>query len=164
MDAVLGFLGGMTAWHWLGLGLVALAIEVAVGTFDLLWIGLAAFATALFTLIAPAPLDAWSGQLTAFAFFSAGLVALGRTVFKGVRRPPLGYPHLNDRAGAMVGALGRAEGDFADGLGRLRVGDSVWPAEQVDTPPIRSGDTAEICAADGTRMKVRRPDAGRPGV
>jgi len=164
MDAVLGFLGGMTAWHWLGLGLIALAIEVAVGTFDLLWIGLAAFATALFTLIAPSPLDGWSGQLTAFAVSAAGLVVMGRTVFRGVRRPALGYPHLNDRAGAMVGALGRAEGDFEDGLGRLRLGDSVWPAEQVDHPPIRSGEPAEICATDGTRMKVRRPDAGRTGV
>jgi hypothetical protein len=164
MDAVVGFLGGLTAWHWLGLGLIALAIEVVVGTFDLLWIGLAAFATALYALIAPAPLDAWPGQMTAFSVSAVGLVVLGRTVFRGVRRAPQGYPHLNDRAGAMIGALGRADGDFQDSLGRIRVGDSLWPAEQVDEPPIMSGEPAEICAADGTRMKVRRPDPGRAGV
>ena len=51
MDAVIGFLEGLTIWHWIGLGIVLLAIEVAVGTFDLLWIAAGAFLTALFVLI-----------------------------------------------------------------------------------------------------------------
>ena len=48
--AIVGFLEGLTIWHWVGLGVVLLAIEVAVGTFDLLWVAAGAFLTALFAL------------------------------------------------------------------------------------------------------------------
>ena len=41
MEAVTGFLEGLTVFHWLGIGLILLTLEVAVGTFDLLWIAVA---------------------------------------------------------------------------------------------------------------------------
>ena len=50
MEAVVGLLEGLTVWHWVGIGIVLLTLEVAVGTFDLLWVAMAAFVTALFAL------------------------------------------------------------------------------------------------------------------
>jgi membrane protein implicated in regulation of membrane protease activity len=63
MDAMIGFLSSLTVWHWVGLGIVLMAIEVMVGTFDLLWVSIGAFLTALFALIVPLPMGGWEGQL-----------------------------------------------------------------------------------------------------
>ena len=48
METLPEFMWPITFWHWLALGLVILAIEVSIGTFDLLWIGLAALLTAAY--------------------------------------------------------------------------------------------------------------------
>ena len=80
------FLQHLTVWHWVGLGLVLLTAEIAVGTFDLLWIAVAAFVTALFTVLAPGQVGEWQGQLVVFGIISVVFVLMGRTVFRGLRR------------------------------------------------------------------------------
>jgi inner membrane protein len=71
MDGVIGMLEGLTVWHWLGIGIILLTLEVAVGTFDLLWVAMGAFLTSLFALIVPEPMGGWQGQLVFF-----GIVAV----------------------------------------------------------------------------------------
>ena len=74
-----------SAWHWLALGLILLAIEMALGTWDLLWIAIAAALTSAFTAFAPDGLTVWQGQLIFFGVASVGLFILGRTVGKSVK-------------------------------------------------------------------------------
>jgi membrane protein implicated in regulation of membrane protease activity len=155
MDGVVGFLEGLTLWHWIGVGIVLLTIEVAVGTFDLLWIGLAAFATALFALVVPDPLGGWQGQLTWFAIVAVGFVAMGRTVFRGLRRAPSSHPNLNNRQATLIGARGEAITSFDNNRGRVKIGDSVWAASQTDDAVIVEGDQVVVSAVDGTTLKVR---------
>jgi len=50
MEAFIDFFTPLQAWHWIGLALILLGIELALGTFDLLWISAAAFATSLSSL------------------------------------------------------------------------------------------------------------------
>ncbi|HEV7689844.1 MAG TPA: NfeD family protein [Hyphomonadaceae bacterium] len=155
MEAVTGFLEGLTVFHWLGIGLILLTLEVAVGTFDLLWIAVAAFITALFALVMPLPLGGWQGQLTMFGVSGIALVWAGRTLFKGLRRAQTTHPNLNDRLANMVGRKGEAETSFENNRGKVKLGDSVWLAEQADETVIVEGDQVVVSGYDGTILKVK---------
>jgi inner membrane protein len=155
MDAITGFLEGLTVWHWAGIGIVLLTLEVAVGTFDLLWVSMAAFLTALFGLIIPAPFGAWQGQLIFFAIVAVAFLVAGRTWFKGLRRAPSSHPNLNDRLAGMIGKHGEAATSFDGGEGKVKVGDTVWLARQADETVIVEGDQIVVSGAEGTTLKVR---------
>lgn len=152
---MIAFLEGLTVWHWLGVGIVLLTLEVAIGTFDLLWISIGAFVTALFALIVPEPIGGWQGQLTFFGVMAIAFVISGRTLFKGLRNRATTHPNLNDRLAKMVGERGEAATDFDDGRGKVKIGDSVWLAQQMDGTAIVEGDKIVVAGADGTTLKVK---------
>jgi len=154
MDTVLHLLQAVTIWHWLGLGILLLTLEVAVGTFDLLWVAVAAFTTALLSLVVPQLFGAWQGQLILFAVVAAAFVAMGRTFFKGMRRPPFIHPKTDDVAVAMIGLHGRAAGRFEAGAGQVKIADTIWPAVQVGGRPIVDGDDVVVAGSDGATLKV----------
>ncbi len=155
MDAIVGFLGGLTVWHWVGLGIVLMTIEVAVGTFDLLWVSVGAFLTALFALIVPLPAGGWQGQMVFFGIVALAFVISGRTLFKGLRTRTTTHPHLNDRLASMVGQRGEAATNFDQQRGKVKVGDTVWLAEQSDNTVIVEGDQIVITGAEAGLLKVR---------
>jgi membrane protein implicated in regulation of membrane protease activity len=155
MEAVTGFLDGLTVWHWLGLGVVLLTLEVAVGTFDLLWISIGAFLTALFSWIVPEPVGGWQGQLIFFGVVAVAFLISGRTLFKGLRRAPSSHPNLNDRIANMIGKHGEAATSFEGGEGKVKVGDTVWLARQADEAVIVEGDQVVISGAEGMTLKVK---------
>jgi membrane protein implicated in regulation of membrane protease activity len=154
MDTVLHLAEAITIWHWLGLGILLLTLEVAVGTFDLLWVAVAAFTTALLSLVLGDMIGGWQGQLVVFGVIAVAFVIMGRTVFKGMRRAPTSHPNINDRTAAMIGQRGRAAGEFEAGAGRVRIGDTMWAAVQAGGRPIVDGDEVVVAGADGTTLKV----------
>lgn len=161
MEALVPLLEGMTIWHWLGVGILLLCIEVAVGTFDLLWIAVAAFAAGLFGLVVPGEMGAWQGQLVFFGVASVVLVVMGRTVFKGMRQVVASHPNLNDRMSTMVGKRGVAIRMFEQGTGKVKIGDTEWLAvmesgPMVDPMEIAAGDEVVVTGAQGTSLKVKR--------
>ena len=155
MDAIVGFLDGLTFWHWLGLGIILLAIEVAVGTFDLLWVSVGAFLTALFAVLVPLPAGGWQGQMVFFGIAAIVFVTCGRTLFKGLRRQQTSHPHLNDRLANMVGQQGEAATVFVDRRGKVKVGDTVWLAAQADAATITLGDAIVVTGSEGSVLMVR---------
>ena len=155
MDGVVGFLEGLTIWHWVGLAIVLLAVEVAVGTFDLLWIAAGAFLTAVFVLVAPAPVNGWQGQLTFFGIAAIAFVISGRTLFRGMRTRTTSHPNLNDRLTGMMGQRGEAATNFDQGRGKVKVGDTVWLASQSDEAVILEGDAIVVTGSEQGLLKVR---------
>jgi membrane protein implicated in regulation of membrane protease activity len=155
MDAIQTMFESLTLWHWVGLGVVLLTLEVAIGTFDLLWVALGAFLAALFVLIMPAPIDGWQGQLVFFGVSAVVFVAAGRTVFKGLRQAPATHPNLNARTSAMVGQTGDAVTMFEHKNGKVKVGDTVWLAKQIDDTVIVEGDDVVVTGSEGTTLLVR---------
>jgi membrane protein implicated in regulation of membrane protease activity len=153
MDWLTGSLEHMTAWHWLGLGIFLLVLEIGLATFDLLWVAVAAFATALFAAVLP--IVGWPGELSFFGAVATVLVVLGRTKFKGLRKPASDHPLLNDRTAKMVGRHGEAAATFEGGEGRVRIGDTVWAAMQADGRAISIGDEVVVAGAEGTKLKVK---------
>ena len=146
MDMVIGFLEGLTIWHWIGLGIVLLAIEVGVGTFDLLWVAAGAFLTALFMIIVPAPMNGWEGQLTFFGIVAIAFVLSGRT--------STSHPNLNDRFASMVGQRGEAATNFEQVRGKVKLGDTVWLAMQSDETVIVEGDQIVVTGSEQGMLKI----------
>lgn len=155
MDAMIGFFESLTVWHWVGLGIVLMTIEVAVGTFDLLWVSVGAFLTALFALIVPLPAGGWQGQMVFFGIVAIAFVISGRTLFKGLRQRTTSHPNLNDRLANMVGQRGEAATNFDQREGKVKVGDTVWIAKQSDDTVIVEGDQIVITGSEAGRLKVR---------
>ena len=145
----------LTAWHWLALALILLSIEMALGTFDLLWIAIAAGITAIFTAIAPAGLDGWQGQLIFFAVAATGLLILGRTVFAGMRKLAGDHPTLNRRMKRTIGQRGLVVAGFSGGMGRVRLGDTEWSAETVDGSNPDEGVPVIVEDTAGNVLRIR---------
>lgn len=146
------FFAVMTPWHWFGIGIVLLIAELTTGTTYLLWPAVAAWITAILMLVFPLQLPF---QLLAFGVVTLGLTLSGRRYLKGQWLKG-GDKDLNDRGRMLVGASGVAAGNFENGLGRVKLGDSEWRAESKDA--IGAGDPVSILAVEGaTLMVVRKP-------
>ena len=154
MEAIIDVFTPLEAWHWVALGLVLLGIELAVGTFDLLWISAAAFATALFKAVLPAPIDGLEGQLIFFSVASVVLLILGRTVFDDWRHAESDKPLLNKRMESMVGSRALVTQTFAAGTGRVKIGDTEWLAHAVNGEDFSEGATVMIKDVEATAVKV----------
>ena len=150
------FFWPITHWHWMAIGFTILAIEVSIGTFDLLWIGLAALLTALFKAFAPEAFAGLEYQLGVFAFFSIVLLVAGRTVFSGMRNQPNDAPQLNQRMASMIGQRGVTASAFVGGSGRVKIGDTEWMGESFDGSAIEAGMTVTVEAVDSTKLIVKQ--------
>lgn len=144
-----------SAWHWLVLALLLLSVEMILGTFDLLWISLAAGLTSLFTWLAPDGFNGWQYQLVVFAIASTVLFIFGRTVFRKMRENVEEHPTLNKRMDSTIGRRGVVGTDFSGGLGRVKLGDTVWSAETVDGSNPVTGTPIIVEATAGNVLKVK---------
>ena len=155
MESFNELLWPLSAWHWLALALLLLSIEMAVGTFDLLWISIAAGVTAIFAAIAPAGIAEWQGQLIFFAVAAVGLVVLGRTVFAGMRQLTKEHPTLNKRMERTVGQHGVVLADFVGGAGRVKLGDSDYSAETLDGSNPATGTNIIVSDTAGNVLRIK---------
>jgi membrane protein implicated in regulation of membrane protease activity len=139
-------------WAWLIGGILLLIAEVIAPGFFLIFIGAAAVATGLFTLLfglGAAP------QLALFAIYALLAVMVGRRLYANRGRES-GDPLLNDRAGRLVGKVVTVVVAVDEHNGRVRVGDSEWSARG---GPAEVGDRVRITGIDGNCLKV---DLERP--
>jgi membrane protein implicated in regulation of membrane protease activity len=132
-------LGGLEpGWLWLIGGVVLLIAELIAPGFFLVFVGVAALATGLFTLmfdLGAAP------QLALFALYSLIAVMVGRRVYASAETVGSSDPLLNDRAARLVGRSVTVIQEVDEHSGRVRVGDSEWSAR---------GGAATV----GTRVRI----------
>ena len=150
MDAIVSLLGSLQAWHWLALALVLLVAEIGAGTTHLLWPAAAAFVLAVVALIFPL---GWPAQIALFGVLTLVLTLTGRHYVKGGWLRQGANEQLNDRSTQLVGQRGVTEAAFEAGVGRVKVGDTVWRATADGSIP--AGQQVEIVGADGTTLKVK---------
>jgi membrane protein implicated in regulation of membrane protease activity len=150
----------MTAWPWwawiVAAGVLALG-EMHVPGAYLMWIALgAAMAGA-----ADAALGlTLAGQLGVFAAASALSCLGGYFVYRQLHRRRRGDVVLNARSQAMVGARGTVCEAFANGHGKVRLGDGVWLAAG---PDLADGAPVVVSAVHGTRLVVQPAPPGAAG-
>lgn len=139
-------LGGPSTW--LVLALLLGILELAVPGVFLVFVALAAAATGAILLAIPdLPL---TGQLASFALWSVVAVLAGRRLY---RDNPVESDDalLNNRSARLIGQPVMVIEAIEHGLGRVRVGDTVWLARG---PETAVGVTMRVAGVDGAVLVV----------
>jgi membrane protein implicated in regulation of membrane protease activity len=137
-------------WSWLTVAAILLAAEVATGTGWLLWPSASAAVTAV---IAYATRQAGlPGEAAVFAGLTIVSTLAAKTLLPKKTLQP--GPDINDRAGELVGKIGKAVGAFAGGQGRVMVDGAEWAADVQGALP-HAGDKVEILHVHGATLSVR---------
>jgi membrane protein implicated in regulation of membrane protease activity len=134
-------------WNWLILGVVLMAVEtVAPGVF-MFWLGLAALVVGLLSF---GIVWSWQTQIIVFAVLALAMVPVWR-YFARRNAVPTDQPFLNRRAESLVGRVFTLDQPIVDGIGRVRINDTVWRVSGPDAP---SGSRVKILRADGASLQV----------
>ena len=142
-------------WLWMIGGVLLLIAEIIAPGFFLVFIGAAAIAAGLFTVLFDLGLAA---QLALFALYAVVAVTIGRRVY-AQQNVDSSDPMLNDRAARLVGRTVTVVESVDDHGGRVRVGDSEWSARG---GPAEVGQRVRITGIDGNCLKVEAERALPP--
>lgn len=134
-------------WLWAITGVLLLIAEIVAPGFFLVFIGAAAIATGIFTLLFGFGLPA---QLALFALYSLIALMVGRRFYANVPTDS-SDPMLNDRAARLVGRSVSVVDAVTEHGGRVRVGDSEWSARG---GPAEPGERVRITGVDGNCLTV----------
>lgn len=150
---VMSYFGDLGAWNWMVLGAVLLALEILVPGVFLLWIGIAAVLTGALSLQLWG-FAFWTWQLQVFVFLILALVSAytGSRVMKA-RSGDTDQPLLNRRTDQLIGRTGVLSEPIAQGVGRMRLGDTTW---RVVGPDLPAGTQVRVVAANGPELTVER--------
>jgi len=137
-------------WHWWVLALILVILEMVMPGFFLLWIGVAAGITGLLLLLVPT--SPWQLQFVVFGVLAIGSIVAARYY---IRRNPIETDDrtLNRRGEQYVGRVFTIDEAIINGIGKVRVGDSVWRAAGPDLP---AGERVKVIGVDGTMLKVEK--------
>jgi membrane protein implicated in regulation of membrane protease activity len=141
-------------WLWMIGGVLLLIAEIIAPGFFLLFIGAAAIAAGLFTLLFDLGV---AGQMSLFAIYAIVAVMIGRKVYANAA-VDAGDPLLNDRAARLVGRSVIVIEDVDEHSGRVRLGDSVRSARG---GPGSAGERVRITGVEGNCLLVE-PDRRLP--
>lgn len=141
-------------WVWGALGLILLAIEMATGTFYVLWFGVAALCTSAATWIFPELSHAL--QFTIFSVLSLGSLAIWRRYYKKTEihyRVGQAQGEEIGRIGTVIKATSATQNGtirFAQGL----MGSREWIA--LSDEPIEAGNNASVVAVEGNTLRITK--------
>ena len=134
-------------WIWAIVGLLLLIAEIVAPGFFLVFLGVAAIATGLFTLLFDLGLGP---QLALFVVYTALAVMLGKRWY--------GEPDIHDQstklnepAKRLVGKTVTVVEPVDDHGGRVRVGDGEWSARG---GPAAAGERVTVTGVDGNCLTV----------
>jgi membrane protein implicated in regulation of membrane protease activity len=142
-------------WLWMIGGVVLLIAEIIAPGFFLVFIGAAAIAAGLFTVLFDLGIAA---QLALFTLYAIVAVTIGRRVYAH-QNVDSSDPMLNDRAARLIGRSVTVVEAVDDHGGRVRVGDGEWSARG---GPAAAGERVRITGIDGNCLKVEAERALPP--
>ncbi len=139
-------------WNWMVLGFALLALEILVPGVFLLWIGIAAILTGALSLQLW-EWGFWTWQVQMLVFLGLSLVSAfaGKKIMRGTEQET-DEPLLNRRAEQMVGRTATLADPITEGVGRVKLGDTVW---RVFGPDLPAGTRVRIVAARGGDLTVQ---------
>lgn len=144
---MMDLLSKLGTWNWLILSVVLMAIETFAPGVFMLWLGLAALIVGVLSF---GITWSWQAQVIVFAALSIAMVPLWR-YYSGRNTKPTDNPFLNKRAEGLVGRVFTLDKPIIDGVGTVRIDDTVWRVAGPDAP---SGSRVKIVGADGGSLKV----------
>lgn len=134
-------------WIWAIGGILLLIAEIIAPGFFLVFVGAAAVATGLFTLLfdlGTAP------QLALFALYSVLAVMIGKRWYAEPNKMDEDV-RLNEPGRRMIGKTVTVVADVDDHAGRVKVGDGEWNARG---GPAAAGERVTITGVDGNCLIV----------
>jgi inner membrane protein len=143
-------------WIWFLAAAVLMILELVVPGVLLFWLGLAALATGLVDLVFTL---SWQRELLLFSVLALASAILGRNLMRRSADKPHDRPFLNRRAEALVGRDFVLADPILDGVGRIRVDDTVW---RVTGPDAAAGSRVRVRAVDGACLLVEPSDRVAP--
>lgn len=141
-------------WIWGAIGLILLAVEMATGTFYILWFGVSALSVAIATWLFPSIPHAL--QFVMFAALSLSSLAIWRLNYKKTEthhRVGQAQGEEIGRTGTVIEACSPAHNgkiQFTQGL----MGSREWAA--VSAEAIEVGSTATVVAVEGNALRIKK--------
>jgi len=152
------FLGGLEVymidgmWVWGALGLILLAVEMATGTFYVLWFGVSALCIAIAVWIFPDMPHAI--QLTLFALLSFSSLAIWRFNYKKTET----HSRVGQAQGEEIGRTGIVfEACGSNQNGKIRFTQGLMGAREwvaISNQTIAEGTEARVIAVEGNMLRV----------
>lgn len=139
-------------WLWAAIGIVLLAVEMATGTFYVLWFGIAALCTAIAVWIFPNMLPAI--QFVMFAALAISSLAIWKLNYKKTET----HHRVGQAQGEEIGRIGTViEACDPNQTGKIRftqglMGAKEWPA--ISNQSIAEGAEARVIAVEGNALRV----------
>lgn len=138
-------------WSWWIAGLALLALEMIMPGMFLIWFGVGALATGLFSLMFWGDsFWPWQVQFLCFAIFSVIAILLGRKLVRSDASRS-DEPLLNQRTASLVGRTAILEDAILEGRGRIQLDGTFWP---VTGPDLAAGKRIKIVSARGSDLTV----------
>ena len=141
-------------WVWGALGLVLLGLEIATGTFYVLWFGVAALMIAVALLISPNISEAT--QIITFAVLSLGALALWKRYDKKTET----HSKVGQAQGEEIGRVGMVTVSTSNtATGKINfvqgvMGSREWVAVSNET--IEAGEEAAVVAVEGNILRIKQ--------
>jgi membrane protein implicated in regulation of membrane protease activity len=140
-------------WVWGAFGLILLSLELAIGTLEIFWFGLAAICVAIAMWLFPNMPQA--AQFIMFALISLSALTIWRLYYKkNETHSRVGQSQGQEigRVGTVIAACGPNQSGkirFVQGL----MGDREWSA--VSNEMINEGTEAEVVAVEGNALRIK---------
>ena len=141
-----------TMWFWAALGLVLLAVEMATGTFYVLWFGVSAVSVAITMWLFPN--IPYGMQLAMFAALSISSLAIWKLNYKKHET----HSRVGQAQGEEIGRTGTViEACSVNQVGKIHftqglMGAREWTAVSVET--IAKGTQARVVAVEGNQLRI----------
>lgn len=153
---VIDFLMGLGFWNWFFLAIACFALETFIPGVHFLWFGLAAALVGL----AYVGLDAagasasftWPLQLVMFSIIAVATVFWVKR-FAKPDHAKSDEPDLNVRGAQYIGRIVTVEDAIINGRGKVRVGDTLWPAQGEDAPAAAK---VRVVGVNGTVLVIEK--------
>lgn len=139
-------------WIWGGVGLALLALEMATGTFYVVWFGVAALIVAVTLWLSPNLPQAM--QFAMFAGLSLGTLAIWRLNYKKTET----HSRVGQAQGEEIGRIGTVvEACNVNQNGKIRftqglMGSREWAAVAKEVIP--AGANARVIAVEGNALRI----------
>lgn len=138
-------------WHWLILGVLLMAMEVAAPAMVLMWFGFGAIVTGILLWLVPDMSIAW--QILVFSIVSLVSVFGWRKSRFREENIKSDTPGLNNRLHSHIGKEYILSEAIINGRGLMRVGDTAW---RVRGPDLPSGTRVRVTGVDGILFTVEK--------
>ena len=153
MENLINLLDTIPFWYWWVLAVGLLTIELMTGSTYFLW---PAIAAVLVGILAVFSFSTWQAELLLFAIATTGLSLVAPKYVKPwIHKTQADHLTLNERGAQKIGRRAVVDQAFANGSGKVRLGDTLWLAESESGQAFVAGEEVVVASVDGTKLIVK---------